>query len=310
MPTDPLLLLSLPAGAQPGGGDARLLVDLATRAEAAGVGGVIISDHVLIGERTDRYPWGRFPYGPEAPWLEPLTVLTAIATVTQRLVLTTGVLIVPLRPATLLAKQVATLDLLSGGRVVLGVGTGWQAEEFAAQGLDPAERGQLLTDFMAACRMLWRFAPASFESPSVSFDRVWSEPRPTTPGGPPVLFSGTLTARNVRRIVDLGDGWIPIMGTTIDALADGVATLRAAYAEAGRQPDELRVRMALPLAKGADGGRDLAASMAGLPDVLAAGATEVSVPSSAFVAADDPAVGTWLDELADAWRSSLPPPQP
>jgi probable F420-dependent oxidoreductase len=310
MAADPLLLLSLPAGTQPGGGDPRLLVDLAVLAEAAGVGGVIISDHVLMGERTDRYPWGPFPYGPEAPWLEPLTVLTAIATVTERLLLSTGILVVPLRPAALLAKQVATLDVLSGGRVVLGVGTGWQAEEFTAQGLDPAARGQLLTDFVAACRMLWRFAPATFESSSVTFERVWSEPRPTTPGGPPVLFSGTLTARNVRRIVDLGDGWIPIMGTTLDGLGQGVATLRAAYAEAGREPGELRVRMSLPLVKGAGGGRDLGSSLSALPDVLAAGATEVSVPSSAFVAADDPALGRWLGELVDGWRSALPASPP
>jgi probable F420-dependent oxidoreductase len=305
MRAEPLLLLSLPAGTNAGGGDPRLLVDLAVQAEAFGVGGVIISDHVLIGERTDRYPWGRFPFGPEAPWLEPLTVLTAIATATERLVLTTGVLIVPLRPAPLLAKQVATLDRLSRGRVVLGVGTGWQAEEFTAQGLDPADRGRLLTDHVAACRMLWRYAPASFESASVSFDRVWSEPRPSTAGGPPILFSGTLTPRNIRRIVDLGDGWIPIMGTTLDGLAEGVATLRAEYAAAGREPAELRVRMPLPLAKGAEGRRDLAASMAALSEVLGAGATEISLPSSAFVAADDPGLGAWLDELGAAWRSAL-----
>jgi probable F420-dependent oxidoreductase len=304
--TAPQLLLSLPAGTNAGGGDPRLLVDLAVRAEDAGIDGVIVSDHVLIGDRTDRYPWGRFPYGPEAPWLEPLTVLTAIGTATVHVVLTTGILVVPLRPATLLAKQVATLDVLSRGRVVLGVGTGWQAEEFTAQGLDPADRGRLLTDHVAACRMLWRYAPASFESASVSFDRVWSEPRPTSPGGPPILFSGTLTPRNIRRITDLGDGWIPIMGTTVEGLADGVATLRAAYAVAGREPDELRVRMPLPLAKDGDGRRDLAASLSSVADVLAAGATEVSVPSSAFIAADDPGIDGWLAELASGWRTSVP----
>jgi probable F420-dependent oxidoreductase len=302
----PLLLLSLPAGTHAGGGDPRLLVDLAVRAEAAGIDGVVIADHVLIGDRTDRYQWGPFPFPPEAPWLEPLTVLAAIATATERLLLTTGILIVPLRPAPFLAKQVATLDHLSGGRVVLGVGTGWQDEEFTAQGLDPADRGQLLTDFVAACRMLWRYAPASFASPSVTFERVWSEPRPTAPGGPPILFSGTLTARNRRRIVELGDGWIPIMGTTVEGLADGVADLRVAFASADRDPAALRVRMPLPLRRGPDGDRDVVASMEALGDVLAAGATEVSVASSPFVAADDPGAGAWLDELVSAWRAALP----
>jgi probable F420-dependent oxidoreductase len=300
----PQLLLALPAGTHAGAGDPKVLVDLSAKAEAAGIDGVILTDHVLIGDRTDRYQWGEFPFPPEAPWLEPLTVLAAVATATDRLVLTTGILVVPLRPATLLAKQVATLDRLSGGRVVLGVGTGWQHEEFTAQGLDPAARGQLLTDFVAACRMLWRYAPATFESPSVSFERVWSEPRPVTAGGPPVLFSGTLTPRNVRRIVELGDGWIPIMGTTVDGLAEGVERLRGAYTEAGRDPADLRVRMPLPLRKGAGGARDLGASMAGVGEVLAAGATEVSVASSPFVAADDPGVEGWLRELAGAWAAS------
>jgi probable F420-dependent oxidoreductase len=304
-PARPLLLLSMPAGTNAGAGDPRLLVELATRAEAAGVDGVVVSDHVLIGERTDRYPWGRFPYGPEAPWLEPLTVLTAIATATTRLVLSTGVLVVPLRPAALLAKQVATLDVLSGGRVVLGVGTGWQAEEFTAQGLDPAERGRLLTDHIAACRALWRDAPATFESPSVAFRRVWSEPRPTTAGGPPVLFSGTLTRRNLRRIIELGDGWIPIMGTTVDELGAGVATLRAAWSEAGRHEGDLRIRMPLPLVKDGTGRRDLVASLSTVGEVLDAGATEVTVPSSAFVGADDPGVAGWLAELASGWRAHL-----
>ena len=306
MTPTPRLLLSLPVGTRAGGGDPRLLIDLARRAEAAGVDGVIVVDHVLIGERTDRYQWGPFPYGPEAPWLEPLTVLTAIATATERLLLTTGILVVPLRPAALLAKQVATLDVLSGGRLTLGVGTGWQEEEFTAEGLSFADWGRLLTDGVAACRALWRDAPASFESASVSFTNVWSEPRPVQAGGPPILFSGTLTPRNVRRIVELGDGWIPIMGATLDDVATGAEVLRTALAEAGRDPSTLLVRASLPLVAGADGGRrDLGASLAKMPEVLAAGATEVSVPSSAFIEADDPGIDAWLAELVDGWRAAL-----
>ena len=273
----PPLLVGLPMGTRPGAGDPRELVRIAVALEEAGAGGVVVSDHVLIGPRTDRYPWGDFPFPPEAPWLEPLTVLTAIAAATERLVLTTGVLIVPLRPAPLLAKTVATLDVLSRGRFVLGAGTGWQAEEFEAQGLDPAARGRLLTDTIAACRALWRDAPASFSSSTLSFDAVWSEPRPTRPGGPPVLFSGTLTPRNVRRIVDLGDGWIPIMGATLDDIAAGTERLRREYADAGRDAAELRVRVPVPVVKG-----DLAATLAGTDAAVAAGATEVTVPWAAI----------------------------
>ena len=273
----PRLLVGLPMGTRPGAGDPRELVRISCSLEEAGAGGVVVSDHVLIGPRTDLYPWGDFPFPPEAPWLEPLTVLTAIAAATERLVLTTGVLIVPLRPAPLLAKTIATLDVLSRGRFVLGAGTGWQAEEFEAQGLDPAARGRLLTDTIAACRALWRDAPASFSSATSSFDHVWSEPRPTRPGGPPVLFSGTLTPRNVRRIVDLGDGWIPIMGATLDDVAAGSDQLRAALADAGRDPGELLVRFPLRVVRG-----DLAATLAGTDEAAAAGATEVSIPWAAI----------------------------
>jgi probable F420-dependent oxidoreductase len=279
-------------GTRPGAGDPRALVDIAQRLEAAGADGVIVSDHVLIGPHVDRYPWGDFPFPPEAPWLEPLTVLTAIAARTTRLKLATGILIVPLRPAPLLAKTIATLDLLSGGRFELGAGTGWQAEEFEAQGLDPAAKGRLLNDGIAACRVLWRDAPASFVSPTVSFREVWSEPRPATPGGPPVLFSGTLTPRNLRRIVELGDGWIPIMGATRDDIAAGTDRLRSAFEGAGRDPSTLRVRVPLAVVRG-----DLAATLAGVDAAVEVGATDVSLPWGAI--GEDR-----LDELAARWPPS------
>jgi probable F420-dependent oxidoreductase len=276
------------------------LVTIAEQVEAAGWDGVIISDHVLIGAHTDLYPWGPFPFGPEAPWLEPLTVLTAIAARTTTIELTTGILIVPLRPAALLAKTVATLDRLSGGRLVLGVGTGWQREEFEAQGLDHADRGALLTDFIGACRALWTEAPVAFESPSVRFEQVWSEPRPTHPGGPPVLFSGTLTPRNVRRIVELGDGWIPIMGATRDDIAAGVEVLRDAYRAAGRAPEALEVRASL--GRPPSGPLDPDALLANTDDLLSIGVTELSLHGPSLAREPRDLAGP-LDAIGAAWRS-------
>jgi probable F420-dependent oxidoreductase len=295
------LFVSLPAGTREGADDPRALVEIARQAEAAGIDGVVISDHVLMGNRTDRYQWGPFPFPSEAPWLEPLTVLTAMAAVTERIVLTTGVLIVPLRPAPLLAKTVATIDHLSGGRLELGVGTGWQHEEFTAQNLDPGQRGQLLTDHIAACRALWTDAPATFESRHVSFDTVWSEPRPSRPGGPPVLFSGTLTPRNVRRIVELGDGWIPIMGATVDDIRAGVVQLRAELEQAGRDPAGLMVRAPLPIER--DGTRpDLGASLGHKGALADAGVTEVSVPTS-IVARDLAGLPAAMADMAGRWAA-------
>lgn len=299
----PRLLISLPVGTHLHGGNPRGVVDLARRAEDAGADGVVLADHVLLGKHVDRYPWGKFPFPSDAPWLEPLTMLTAIAAVTDRIKLTTGILIVPLRPAPLLAKTVATLDVLSGGRVELGVGTGWQAEELTAQGIDPATRGQVLTDYMAACRALWTDSPASFHSSSVTFEDVWSEPKPVRPGGPPVLFSGTLTKRNVDRIVRLGDGWIPIMGETSDGIAAGIERLRAEYTAAGRAPEQLVIRAPLPMQRGADGALSLGATLEGAGPLAELGVTDVYLTLTAF-AADEPAAARVFDELPRLWEDA------
>ncbi len=274
-PATPTLTLGLPTfGALPGR-DWRSLLELARAAEAAGVDRVLVSDHVVNGPRVADYPWGRFPTGPDGDWLEPLTVLTAIAATTATVRLATGILIAPLRPAPLLAKTAATLDVLSGGRLDLGVGTGWQAEELAALGVDPAQRGQVLTDTMAACRALWAPGPATFASASVSFTDISCAPKPIQLRLP-VWFSGTLTPRNVRRVVELGDGWIPIMGASTDEVRRGAAELRAAFEAAGRDPGELQVRAALSPVL-ADGRVELGATMAAVPELVAAGVTDLTV---------------------------------
>src|SRR5437016_5005916 len=115
-------------------GDVRSMVAAAAAAERGGLDGVIVSDHVVMGEHVGRYPWGDFPGAPDDHWPEPLTLLAAMAAATETLLLGTGIIIVPLRPATLLAKTAATIDRLSSGRLQLGVGTGWQREEFDAEG--------------------------------------------------------------------------------------------------------------------------------------------------------------------------------
>jgi probable F420-dependent oxidoreductase len=296
------LLISLPVGSHYGGGDPRRVVELARRSEQAGADGIVLADHVLLGKHVDKYPWGTFPFASDAPWLEPLTILTAIAMVTDRIKLTTGILIVPLRPAALLAKMVATLDVLSAGRVELGVGTGWQAEELNAQGIDPATRGQVLTDYVGACRALWTDSPASFQSSSVTFDDVWSEPKPTRVGGPPVLFSGTLTKRNLDRIVRLGDGWIPIMGETSEGIGAGIEQLRAAYRDAGRAPEDLIVRTGLPMVRD-DGKLSLEATLATASPLAELGVTDVHLTLTAF-APDLAGADQLFDALPNLWAAA------
>lgn len=299
----PSLTLGLPTfGAVPGG-DWRRLLEVARIAETAGVDRLVVTDHVVNGPNVDAYPWGRFPTGPDGDWLEPLTVLSALAGATERVRLSTGILIAPLRSAALLAKTVATLDVLSGGRVDLGVGTGWQPEEFAALGVDHAERGQILTDTIAACRVLWQDLPASFTSKTVTFADVYCAPQPRQ-ARLPVWFSGSLTQRNVRRIVELGDGWIPIMGSTVDDIRSGSALLRSAFGDAGRSPEELEVQGAVGPAHDANGRPEVAATMAVASRLLDAGATNLSVHLKGFDPMLEDPVGTCA-ALVEAFRGAI-----
>lgn len=272
------LLLGLPPARYPGAGPHEI-VDTARAAENAGFGGVVVSEHLVMGNRLDRYPWGNFPEPADAPWLEPLTTLAAIGSATTDLRLATGILIAPLRSAAVLAKSAATVAVMTNGRLELGVGTGWQQEEFDAVGVDYEDRGRLLDETIAACRALWGSGPASFSAASVSFTDVWCEPRPV---GMRVLFSGTLTRRNVNRIVTLGDGWIPIMGMEVAEVLDGARQLQAAFRQAGRDPHSLRVRAHSPIRTTPDGRPDLPATLDQAAQ-LGAEITDVVVPLAAFV---------------------------
>lgn len=272
----PTVSITLPSFGSAVAGDPLLPVRLAGVAEQSGVDRVVLTDHVLLGRRTDAYSWGRFPQPPDAPWLEPLTTLAAIAATTNRIRLGTGVLIAPLRPAVVLAKTVATLDGLSAGRVDLGVGVGWQREEFAAAGLDFERRGQLLTDTIAACRALWSELPAAVERPTIAFDEVFSAPLPVQTRLP-VWFSGTLGRRNLERIVTLGDGWIPIMGATVADIASGAALLRDRFHDAGRDPDRLDVQAPLTLPRTPDGDIDTDRTVLAVHELITAGVTDISV---------------------------------
>ena len=282
------------------GGDLAAVVELARAADDAGLDQLALPDHLAIGPRTDRYPYGRWPLPVDEPWLEPLTALAAMAAATRRIRLATGVLVAPLRPALLLAKTAATLDVLSRGRLDLGVGTGWQREEFAAAGVPFRGRAARMDDTLRACRVLWRDAPASFNSSSVSFESIRCLPRPVQPGGPPLWIGGILSDANLARLVEYGAGWMPL-GLPDEALGEGIVRARAAFAAAGRDPGSLGVRAPLVPRRARDGRVDLGASLAELPRLRALGATLVSVPLAAFVgsAGEAPA---FLERLAHAER--------
>ncbi len=251
-------------------------LDVARIVDEVGIGQFLLADHVVMGRNTDAYPYGEFAFAPEDPWPEPLTLLAAIAAVTERVRLGTGILITPLRTPASLAKTVATLDTLSGGRVDLGVGVGWQREEYDVAGVPFADRWSRLDDGLRACRALWAGGPTSFTSPSVSFTDIWCEPRPAQ-ARLPVWLGAKATDRNCARIAEWGDGWMPLETRTgPDELLEGIARLRAAFAAAGRAEDQLRVRAGLPAVRG-DDGLDLPATRDAALRLADAGVTHFSV---------------------------------
>ncbi len=275
------------------------ILETARIADQAGIHQLAMTDHVAIGPRTDRYPYGRFPFPNEEPWPEPLITLAAVAGATSQIRLATGILVAPLRPAALLAKMLATLDVLSAGRLDLGVGTGWQAEEYVASGVPFAGRAARLDDTLRACRVLWSEAPASYESATVSFKDVWSLPKPVQPGGIPISFGLALNARNVARIVEFDAGWAP-MTSDPEELARGIEWLRGARSEAGLDPEALQVRANAPVFSNSAGAVDLDRTFESAVELRSIGVTVAAFALPRFVTrrSDVPAFLERLGRLA------------
>ena len=269
------------------------LLDVARAADQAGVDFIDVTEHVLMGLGALQAGQGWEPHHLEMPQPEVLTTLAAMIGATRRIGLISSIVIAPLRPAGLLAKQAATLHALSGGRFVMGVTTSWQKDEYDALGVPFERRGQILDDTIGACRALWQSAPASFHSPSVNFDGMFCSPRPAPGERIPVWFGGKFTPRQVRRITSLGDGWMPYGGLhmSVQQKAEAIATLRDRFAAAGRDPATLEVCDGLGAVDGS-----LARSMDQVPALVEAGVTVIRVHLRRFAPSPDEVLAT-LDEV-------------
>jgi probable F420-dependent oxidoreductase len=257
-------------------GDFAAVLDLVRRADEKGIDQVTLTDHVVMGEHTENYPYGPFPAPLDYPWYEPITFLAAVAGVTRRIRLSAGVLIAPLRPAVLLAKQLATLDVMSRGRVEIGLGLGWQKEEYDASGVPWEGRYMRLEEQVRVCKLLWSEAPASFRGSTVTLDSIHQYPRPVQKGGVPIWFGIAPTEKNFARIAELGHGWIP-MEQRPDKLAPHVASLRAAFKAAGRDPASVSVRAIPQAAFTPDGAPDLEGTLANVPALTEIGVTMIEL---------------------------------
>ena len=294
----------------PGPNGWQALFDRARAADDAGVDRLFVSDHVVFGENMDAYArpevggqeGGRQPTGPDGHWLEPLTVLTALSSVTSRVRLATGILLAALRRPVVLAKTAATIDVLSGGRLDLGVGVGWQREEYEAAGLDFDQRGRLLDNTLAVCQTLWRDAPARFESEDLTFERIHQVPHPIQPGGVPIWVSGTVNKRVLERIVRFGSGWIP-WGPAEEDPISSIPRVYEALSAAGREVAGFQVAGRLPVVQNDDGDLDVDRTMERVPPLVQAGVTDFR----AFIRLprDRAATTERLAGIVDAFRAAV-----
>ena len=258
------------------------MLETARLYDRAGIDRVVLSDHVVFGEQLDAYGrpevggqrGGRQPTGPDGHWLEPMTTLSVIAGMTERVRLGTGILLAALRRPVVLAKSATTLDVLSGGRVDLGVGVGWQREEYEAAGLDFDHRGRLLDHTLEVCTALWTQTVAHYESPELGFERIHMMPKPLQSGGVPIWVSGTVNARVVDRLCRFGLRWIP-WGDDAAELERAVAEMRSRIAAAGVAPDGLQVVANLRVFKTDEGTIDAERTIAEAVRLVGAGATDL-----------------------------------
>lgn len=218
-------------------------IALAQAAEEAGFESIWTVEHVVVpAGYGSEYPYdksGRMPGGDDAPIPDPLVWLTWVASATERINLATGILILPQRNPVVLAKATATLDRLSGGRLLLGIGVGWLQEEFDALGVPFEGRGRRTDEYVAAMRALWRDDDPSFQGEYVAFSSARMWPKPAQELGVPVIVGGHTEAA-ARRAGRLGDGFFPGR-TSPDRLSELFAEMRRAAEEAGRNPDEIEI---------------------------------------------------------------------
>ena len=278
------------AAEDPGGWEPMLA--RAEMLDRVGVDRLVVSDHVVFGEDLEAYSrperggtaGGKQPTGPDGHWLEPLTTLAVIVGRTRRIRVGTNILIAALRRPVVLAKTCATLDVLSQGRFDLGIGVGWQREEYLAAGLSYETRGRLLDETLALCRTLWTEQRATLEIDGAVVEGIHMMPKPVQAGGVPVWVSGTLNPKVVQRLVRFGSGWIPWGADAADPAA--IARMRRAVTDAGGDGDALEVVWRLPAVLDDEGGLDVAATVAQVPALVDAGATDLRIGVPAGVDED------------------------
>lgn len=217
------------------------VVELGREVEARGFGSLFFPEHTHIPvSRRSPYPGGGELPDYYARTLDPFVAFGAVAAATERLRLGLGICLVVERDPITTAKEVASLDLVSGGRVLFGVGAGWNREEMADHGTDPRTRMALLVERVQAMKAIWTQDEASFHGEYVDFEPVWSWPKPVQRPHPPVLVGGN-GPTVLDRVLAVGDGWMPNRIADLDVLAARIRELEDRAGAAGRDRIEVTV---------------------------------------------------------------------
>ncbi|HEX9258997.1 MAG TPA: LLM class F420-dependent oxidoreductase [Acidimicrobiales bacterium] len=215
-------------------------VEVARAVEERGLDSLFVTEHTHIPTSRRTPLPGRDTLPDEyRRTLDPFVALGAAAAVTDRIALGTGITLVAQHDPIVLAKEVSTLDLVSNGRVILGIGVGWNVEEMEHHGVDPAKRRAIVREKVLAMKELWTKEAASFEGEHVRFSESWQWPKPVQKPHPPILMGGAGGPVTFRHVVEYCDGWIPISGRA--NIVERIADLRAAAEAAGRDPDTIEL---------------------------------------------------------------------
>lgn len=221
------------------------VVDVARDAEQRGFESLWLPEHTHIPvSRKTPYAGGAELPKEYAHTLDPFVALAAVATATKHIRLATGISLLIERDTITMAKTLATLDLLSNGRAILGVGGGWNREEAEHHGVEWSQRFQKLEEQITAIKVIWANEEASFHGEHVRFDPIWSWPKPIQRPRPPILLGGE-TDHTLRRVIKHCDGWLP-RARDPEIIVRGIARLNELAEEAGRDPESISVNVFAP----------------------------------------------------------------
>ena len=256
---------------------------LAVKADELGLDGVFVPDHILAKPATTEAYGGHWP--------DPFSLLAYLAGRTRRIHLGASVIVLPYRNALVTAKAAATVDQVSGGRFIFGIGVGWDEAEFKDLGLPFRERGRMSDDYLRAIKAAWAADVPDYAGRYLTFGGATFSPRPAQQPHPPIWVGGApgaLSDAPLRRCAELGDCWHPL-GLTLDDLEKGLGTLRNMAARAGRRAPGLAARNMLDLTAAAKGaGR---AAFQGSPDEVMADLRRVKGLGAEWMTFDLPREG-------------------